>query len=310
MKKIVQKYLELNPDCTRTWQELMQSCNKRQRYTLHRARRRIVEHIVKSIGESCEPFCTFLEVGTDSPTSDVDITVINTRASMSIRAANLLCRDLFRDFPGGSRFSLPQQLDVHLYSTVYCVSDGMIIPKFKCLKKDTLKVQVEQVLFSCMNIRNRLVVQNKILWDTVDKLAEDLDVIAFVRKTKRSQRAFLTALDESEKSLQNCIQDPNLYPEYMAKVSMLKMAEIDAYVSYGAFLHVVVKLQWGQKDMTLTPLECAASFFDNLAYLQEKNVQKYFDRCVSASMMGLGIDNIDDAANRFADLVVLNLQKK
>jgi hypothetical protein len=72
--------------------------------------------------------------------------------------------------------------------------------------------------------------------------------------------------------------------EYFTLQSMLYAFEEEAYLSIGAYLHVVIQEQKGEdvREDYLGQFVYWMSFFDNLGFLYETHKLKYFDRMVNA----------------------------
>ena len=330
----VEAYWRLNPRGL-PWQELIVTLSHRDRLVVDGVRRRFVSAVIERAGDTCAPFCQFIDVGRSSPSSDIDVTIHNVRAGTVIRLANELFRELFvHDGKVRPGTSMSELLDVNIYANShYEVCRGLLTPRHLCpdLRPLPDSIETEQVLWGMLRVpgdlrgaRAMLGESTRAMWDEVHALASTLH--AHVRSVGSS--ALLPLIERSERLLDDMVssgQNDQNQGQYFRTMSMIRAHETDAYISYGAFAHIVLMMQNGQsdKDLHMTRAMYAASFFDNLGFLLSKqdrqtdaSAAKYYYRCVHAARLfrtfgmseraaaAAAADRPDDGVHRLAATVL------
>ncbi len=119
-----------------------------------------------------------------------------------------------------------------------------------------------------------------------DPLLQDRATLNLAKATKintnggifDTTKSFGADLEDMHKRIQTAF-----HFEYFTLQSMLYSFEEEAYLSIGAYLHVVVQEQKGfLRDTYLGQNVYWMSFFDNLGFFYETHKLKYFDRMVNA----------------------------
>jgi len=311
----IDRYWVMNPRRL-SWHELILSLSHKRQQAVHEVRQSFVRFVFSVAGQTCSPFCQFIDVGTDSPTSDIDVTVVNTRASLVVRLAAELFEALFLRSPSAPVDDDPTRpttmsslLDVNVYSNIYYdTCGGSMQPKHQCPRTPSSlnASQAEQAVWALMRVpKHVLGRQSTLHWRALCSLAETLrasvkggcaggvqaDSVSFLAAIENSER-LLSELGEKAEKVRGFHNESfsswsETRDQYLRAVSAVRCMETDAYISYGAFAHVVLVMQAGKKGVNLTPLEYIASFFDNLGFLcgckrVDTHAAKYLVRCFDA----------------------------
>ena len=309
---------------TVTWENLVTELSAKELAEADLTRRGFVRMALDAAGATCRPFCRFEDVGTVAASSDMDVTVLNTRASIVVRVVEALYRAVFgRSVPLMSLF-----LDVNLYAHAYydvCQDELVPLERRACDHPVPEAAAREQAILGL----TRLVVRTPGDSASGSLAARMLRLVpAAVRgelgrliashlgpiPDESGQMAAISrAIAEMERRL-STLTDANReteYRGYLRSVTAVRHLDHDAFYSYGAYLHVVVAMQRtsARRDgmtkvarVVLTPVELAASFFDNVGFLVRLGTDpsdasqipislktlKYANRCMDAARRAFG----------------------
>ena len=278
-----------------TWSAMIAKLDYDDQRRADEIRRGFMSYAIEVAGATCTPFCRFSDVGTTSPSSDIDVTVLNTRSSLVAQ----VIRDLFNHVfsTEGHDINLGTAFDVNVYCNAYygvCNRSGMPTPVEDCaigLQLDD-KARLDQACWAMW----RLPQGDDSWWDVAELKAGvqsmhssiascRSDVGLAVRRADATLGEILKAMKIKGVAV---VRLAELRRTYVNAVSTVRALEEGAYISYGAFAHVVLSTQAGM-SVDLRPLDYVASFFDNLGFFIEHEndadtlkLIKYFDRCVRA----------------------------
>ncbi|GAX84523.1 hypothetical protein CEUSTIGMA_g11944.t1 [Chlamydomonas eustigma] len=274
------------------WQKMIRRLDGRDRRRAHAIRRRIVNHLLRELGRLCEPYCTFLNVGSDRPESDVDVTVQNAKASIFLDLSRRMYATLFG--PGAP--TMGALLDVNMYASEYydVCSDGRVVPMQHCTHRDRplpMGVRVEQMAWAMLRIERSSP-------EAIDGAPIARGMVLALRALSARSGPLGAAIKRSERALGLLMRekDDAARSNYMRSVSIVRSLEPDAYLSYGAFAHIVLHVQQDHcnNDGAMTLDELVASFLDNYGFLsiatkergtnelKKQHQAKYVWRCCDA----------------------------
>ena len=271
-------------------------------------RRRFLAYALDVAGTTCRPFCRFSDVGTQAPTSDIDVTVLNTRAMLISRLVNQLFQYVFLQANRGhGNLTMSKVFDINVYCNPYysvCGYDGISILPIEACAPDrqlelNMKARIDQACWSMLRL-----VDVDWAWDgEADRDFRDGVRILWSSSKQCGTTGYEAAVEGAERILERLSAEKNqqsqnaadLRRRYVNAVSAVHVLEQDAYFSYGAFVHVVIGMQQGSRKVSLSRMDYIASFFDNLGFFAENlikqqhdppslnmSVVKYFHRCAKA----------------------------
>ena len=260
------------------WADLIDSRPK-LKHKLEQMRRAFVSFALKVAGSMCLPYCSFEDCGSIGPHSDIDITVVNVRASIMIKIIHSLFEQLFL-LPG---HLLDKTLDVNLYSgSYYGLVGKALAPLELCESIQDVKTLNDQVLWSMIRLVPAKNKAQRLILSSIDndtkkkllKLDKETRKLSLEDHVLGIERVLQRRVDEGD--------SVELYRDYMRRMSAMHVCENGAYISYGAYKHVVLNLQGGM-DLKLSPEDVKASFYDNIAFLSlcekiDVKAAKYFYR--------------------------------
>ena len=325
---------------TVTWELLVTELSATELAEADRTRRAFVRMALDAAGATCRPFCRFEDVGTVAASSDMDVTVLNTRASIVVRVVEALYRAVF----GRSVALMSHFLDVNLYAHAYydvCRDELVPLERRACDRPVPEAAAREQAILGLTRLvigdggsgslaaRMLRLVPASVRGELGRLVASHLGPIP---DEARQMAAISRAIAEMERRL-SALTDGNReseYRGYLRSVTAVRHLDHDAFYSYGAYLHVVVAMQRtsARRDsmtkvarVVLTPVELAASFFDNLGFLVRLGPDtsdasptppislktlKYANRCMDAARRAFGSRRIQKEWPDSASLAALS----
>ena len=318
-------------------------------------RRKILPALLAALGRPCAPFCRFVDAGTVSPRSDIDVTVFFYRPLVAMRLLEELTLEWF-----GPDASLDRILEINVYFHtwyMYCRRHNVIEPleqsRDRAEVHDDARVVRNQTAWSAVRLTllatkvatkvapsgapsGTASVATKVasraasglseLWrslparvraDAEETIATH-DLAEFATEAQRMRRrsahlhrwrSAVARMDALLGGLPNAAEaaagasnvssgaaSGGPLMEYFDATSLVSFLETDAYLSYGAYEHVVVQLQLGKHGLLLSPDEYVMSLYDNLGFLATEvhaheagedgpvtdGMLKYMHRCVDA----------------------------
>jgi hypothetical protein len=244
-----------------------------------RLRRAFIGMAVKAAMTTCSPFCDAEDVGSIGVGSDIDITIVNTRGSIVVMIVEQLYEAAIgTDVPNMSTF-----FDINLYN--------------KSLFVDRVyEMETDQILWSLTRLNPTAhakfdVSETELASDMWGKLSEEARKrVADLWKTNVSGTDLYGATVRMEERLSDVMRNKDAteaqFAEYHSSVSVVRCLENEALISLGAYKHVVLSLQMGDRDVVLSDSDLACSFFDNVGFfLTSTSISKslkYASRCTDA----------------------------
>jgi hypothetical protein len=243
-------------------------------------RKNIVFGLLKDVMKDveCQEKCKSISVGSNSIYSDLDITITGKKAIQITKEFD----KKFREMLGGS----PEKVfDTNLYATSFIFEPYQ--PNYSVVKsKDKIlyfidnkgKDVYDQRLFAITKIiENADPVQMKIVEQQLSRKILK-DSFERLRDLKNDDRSYIKEL-EHIKSVQAEFEETEINKlklgiELKHSISRANYKSNDAYVSQGAFFHVVGKLQSNYKNLPITKEEYIDSVIENTGFLIE-NWNKY-----------------------------------
>ena len=154
------------------WHDLLLRSDSHTREKLDRVRREFLSYVLNVVSSLCAPFCNFIDVGSKLPESDIDVTIMNARATLVINLVDDVFRTVFLPIQRAYAPTSPSQklklassdtmaylLDINVYSNAYyaiCRAHGnLLVPTQACPEFSTdAKTQANQVIWSMWRLRD------------------------------------------------------------------------------------------------------------------------------------------------------------
>lgn len=290
------------------WTDLIKK-NPEDQKKLDGIRRAFIKKAIDIATATCQPFCRLSDVGSKGPSSDIDITVMNTQSSLKVRLVHQLFREIFiKGDETRKTLTMSKVLDINIYRNAYydiCSQSGIPSLVEDCpngLQLDD-SARIDQACWSMW----RLPLEPPTDWwsttDGVQSLREGLATMHDQMNSCDQKNGVSNAVTNAEHFLGEILAEikqlpnagtsnheeklKNLRRQYVNAISTVRVLEEGAYISYGAFAHIVLSTQAGNV-VKLDKLDYVASFFDNLGFFIEQQGNaiikaiKYFDRCMKA----------------------------
>ncbi len=206
----------------------------------------------------CGPFCAFNESGTIAPTSDIDITMVYSKALNLLKFVNDIIQKLY-----GKDLTMEKLFDMNIYvHTWYMMCDPS---------------GPTPIIMEDCNSRNKILNESTLNRQELHELNQELT------SWKRRKNPLFKAIEIMENFQSSMTQ------EVYDATSRVAYFEQDAFYSVGAYLHVVVRLQQ-ERHIKLLPVFYKMSFCDNLGFLllaletapNSGKIMKYLYRCLDA----------------------------
>lgn len=257
------KYSGLQAKKSWVWSRHIGTLSKAQQKRLDKYRKAFLEILLNTVKSVCAPFCKFQNVGSVSPTSDIDIGVHFAKANPIMELANELTVTLF-----GEKADLDALFDINFYASVwydFCgprpsEAGSCHLPEIPAESKH------DQVIWSALRLyENRLQASGKILWSAIP---------AQLRKSIAKRYAVLTPKSPPLSIMRKASLDhldhimtlvPMPLKEYYTATSRVAFYEHDAYLSIGAYIHVVLCLQKGS-DCNISEGKLVMSLLENAGF--------------------------------------------
>lgn len=287
------------------WGDLISHLRDNDQNAAADLRRKFLTYALGVAGSLCAPFCRFSDVGSKSPSSDIDVTVLSTRSLTAVRIVNDLFSRVFLDAPNSVVLDMGTVLDINVYSNAYyAVCGGAVVPVEACPGGGFVldeAAKLDQVRWSIYRIPldkpdwwsadagPLLKAGVELLHEAMRSCAEGDDGGSEAAAVGKAEATLGLLADKVREDDAKGAAD--LRRRYVNAVSTVRALETGAYLSYGAFAHVVLSTQAGT-PVLLTDLDYIASFFDNLGFFIESESEdgqpsmksvKYFDRCMQAA---------------------------
>jgi hypothetical protein len=269
-----------------TWQLAVDHAPPQVLEELNVHRRKFWAGLSAILRSYCAPFCAFNESGTIAPTSDIDVTMIYSKALNLLKFIHRIIHKLY-----GKNLTMENLFDMNIYvHTWYMLCDSnrtgpLIIEdcssRNKMLDEATLDRQHTWSLLRVYQARNAF----KDIWNLVPEVKQNEVAMLHedLMKWKRRKDPLFKAIEVMEEYQNTMTQ------EVYDATSRVAYLEQEAFYSLGAYLHVVVRLQQ-QRYIKLLPMHYKMSFCDNMGFLlfalekapNSGKIMKYLYRCLDA----------------------------
>lgn len=278
-------------------------------------RRKIVNAILKEVilRHGCHK-CSVLSVGSTSPTSDYDLTVMGPKAAQVVDAFNRRFRQLFGRKESATVFdtnvygaSFVEPLDLGNFS----VFTLQTVPPMHFAYVADAHDEQQQRTWALLKVymflqegEEKRIFLEKYPWvkEKKTKLDAELGIPREKADIKRLNKAYVKSLYKVARlkavMAETTAVDPRLRRRYKEAICVSNYFGSEMYFTQGAFLHVVGELQGGFKGFPITPDEYGDSFVENLGdclkellYASDKvldcdetinHISKYFSRAMHA----------------------------
>lgn len=265
-------------------------------------RRRFLAYLLENLSRDCRPFCVFKDAGSKAPTSDIDVTSFYAQPVTLIQMAQHIAEDVY-----GPGTTLQRLFDMNIYPHTWyilCLPKGVTVYE-ECPERRkfmTPRILLQQFLWGTLRIiaarRNPMA---RLIFNILPKRMRHAAILLQqrVRRKARLQGASDAAVARVTNLLNRMPQ--RLYAYFDAN-SYLASLQHDAYLTVGAYNHVVLHMQ-RRLTIRMTEAEYLMSLLDNVGFmcslLQQgdelsfatpgEKMLKYFYRCIDA-LINLGFD--------------------
>jgi hypothetical protein len=284
------------------YHDMIRSVSKADQRRLDRHRRRFLKYLMFALSRTCKPFCRFIAAGSTLPTSDIDVTSFYAQPTTLVHGAQVIVNEIY-----GPGFSMSRLFDMNIYVHtwyVFCKAKGVTIYEECSDRRKFMEppLLLQQIMWGIVRIvANRREPLVRVIFEALPLSirAAALSLhrrLLYRRRMHPDPRERLAKAVGSVEALMN--QLPQKTYEYFDANSYLAYLQHDAYLTVGAYNHVVLHMQRKLK-IRMTRAEYVMSLLDNLGFLcvasigkalevpSEKTL-KYFYRCIDA-LINLGV---------------------
>lgn len=266
-----------------TWSLLSKHVPLEDLTVLSNIRHDFFEILHAKLFKMCAPFCEYKVTGSSTPSSDIDVSMLYVRPLPALDIARKLTYKIW-----GKGIRLGHLLDINLYAHnwyIPCESNKVKLMEecmYRTISKNALLRQIGFSMYRVLSSADAHVLSKS------PYLVEAHDARAFLNKQRHSSLTVVIRQLEVALRLLGTVQSSNrdeAICDYLDLTSLVSVKENESYLSCGAYLHVVVRLQ-KQMRIRLAPEMYIMSFYDNMGFLVGANEPgsqaKYMYRCLDA----------------------------